>query len=551
MKNIIESVLVKHLGKYIDGLKNSLDIGLLDGEVSIENVSLKPSFVNELGLPFTLKFSHIEKIHISIPWTSLKEKSTMVSVRGIYVLLNISYEEGEAEVEPGELLRSMVERIRLEMKKKWSEEGGKEEGFAEKNLIRIVDNAVVSINNIHVRLESYCRNWDYSFGLIMDDITSYTVDENEERTFYTRHFSHKEKNQPFKKILNIDKLQLYFNDQEQLFICNHLHRSTHVLIRTMSHPFPKRDTSTPSPNKKKPTDDNEPYPQYTLKNLTTIRLSAVGSQRFAADMRYIVEVSVVIHSIDMRVGSKQLSQVFHCVQHFYDYGLNIVKNGRKGYNFDDNTQKFYRAAIAKIARDEKLVAPEQAQLLQILREVPLSILENITDEVVSKVRFDKEMKKITEIKNAEKGRKMMQELLDKKEKLEAMEGIDIFKEVLIEAKVYRVNLGICDLKDTPIADLSLVGIFLQVNMNLTGEISIGCEVKNIILYAGRKEVTADHFDPNLSMISLTTVLSKKKLALLQVKVLKKEVRVTEEMVCSIMDWVSLIKLKPSLLNYVA
>ena len=35
MKNIIESVLVKHLGKYIDGLKNSLDIGLLDGEVTI------------------------------------------------------------------------------------------------------------------------------------------------------------------------------------------------------------------------------------------------------------------------------------------------------------------------------------------------------------------------------------------------------------------------------------------------------------------------------------------------------------------------------------
>jgi hypothetical protein len=92
MKNIIESVLVTHLGKYIDGLKNSLDIGLLDGEVTIENVSLKPSFVNELGLPFTLKFSHIEKIHINIPWTSLKEKNTMVKVQGIYVLLNISYQ---------------------------------------------------------------------------------------------------------------------------------------------------------------------------------------------------------------------------------------------------------------------------------------------------------------------------------------------------------------------------------------------------------------------------------------------------------------------------
>ena len=64
MKNIIESVLVKHLGKYVDGLKNSLDIGLLDGEVTIENVSLKSSFINYLGLPFTLRYSQIEKIHI-------------------------------------------------------------------------------------------------------------------------------------------------------------------------------------------------------------------------------------------------------------------------------------------------------------------------------------------------------------------------------------------------------------------------------------------------------------------------------------------------------
>jgi hypothetical protein len=43
---IVESVLVKHLGKYIDGIKNNMDIGLIDGEVTIENVSLKTDFIN-------------------------------------------------------------------------------------------------------------------------------------------------------------------------------------------------------------------------------------------------------------------------------------------------------------------------------------------------------------------------------------------------------------------------------------------------------------------------------------------------------------------------
>lgn len=56
--------------------------------------------MNELGLPFTLRFSHIEKIHISIPWTSLKEKSTVVKVQGIYVLLNVSYTESEDAPDP-------------------------------------------------------------------------------------------------------------------------------------------------------------------------------------------------------------------------------------------------------------------------------------------------------------------------------------------------------------------------------------------------------------------------------------------------------------------
>ena len=183
---------------------------------------------------------------------------------------------------------------------------------------------------------------------------------------------------PFKKILNIEKLQLYFNDEEKVFISNFMDRSRPFLIRTMAHPFPKRDTKD-SPAKKKTQDELEPYPVYQIKNLTTIRLTAVGSQRFAQDMRYIVELSVVINSIDVKLGSRQLSQLFHCIQHFYDYGLNIMKNGRKGYNFDEATEKYYRSLITKIAKEEKINSNEQNQLMAILGDVPISVLENIND----------------------------------------------------------------------------------------------------------------------------------------------------------------------------
>ena len=64
----------------------------------------------------------------------------------------MNYEELEDDSNPAEMLKTTIERIKLEMKKKWME-GAKDETFAEKNLIRIVDNAIVNISNIHLRIE--------------------------------------------------------------------------------------------------------------------------------------------------------------------------------------------------------------------------------------------------------------------------------------------------------------------------------------------------------------------------------------------------------------
>jgi hypothetical protein len=69
--------------------------------------------VNELGLPFALKFSHIEKIHVDIPWTNLKTKNTVITVRGLYVLFNMNEEDTKEEFDPGMILKGMIERIKL------------------------------------------------------------------------------------------------------------------------------------------------------------------------------------------------------------------------------------------------------------------------------------------------------------------------------------------------------------------------------------------------------------------------------------------------------
>lgn len=64
-----------------------------------------------------------------------------------------------------------------------------------------MDNLVLNIDEIHIRVESIKRNWDFSFGVIIDKISSYTVNEYGQKMFYTRHFTNKEANAPLRKSL--------------------------------------------------------------------------------------------------------------------------------------------------------------------------------------------------------------------------------------------------------------------------------------------------------------------------------------------------------------
>jgi|JI6StandDraft_1071083.scaffolds.fasta_scaffold04808_4 vacuolar protein sorting-associated protein 13A/C len=69
---IIQSVLMKHVGKYLNEVEeNSFDVGLIDGDILIENVGLNNKLFEELNLPITLKFSNIDRLSIKVPWTRL------------------------------------------------------------------------------------------------------------------------------------------------------------------------------------------------------------------------------------------------------------------------------------------------------------------------------------------------------------------------------------------------------------------------------------------------------------------------------------------------
>lgn len=201
----MESVLVKHLGKYVDGIKHNLDVSIINGDVTLENISIKPQIINELKLPFLLKFSHLNKMVVKVPWTNLKDKPTIVSIQGIYALFAFNYDSlDEDYFDPRERVIEIANRIKQEFKKKLEDRVGKEESFAEKSLIRIIDNVVVSVEDIHVRFESIKRGWDFSIGLTISSINCHTVDDFGHKIHYVRHFTHKEENKVFRKVFNFN-----------------------------------------------------------------------------------------------------------------------------------------------------------------------------------------------------------------------------------------------------------------------------------------------------------------------------------------------------------
>lgn len=63
MNGVIANVLNRVLGNFIEDLSSdSLNISLLSGEVTLENLRIKSKVVDQIGLPYKLKSGYIGKI---------------------------------------------------------------------------------------------------------------------------------------------------------------------------------------------------------------------------------------------------------------------------------------------------------------------------------------------------------------------------------------------------------------------------------------------------------------------------------------------------------
>jgi len=87
-EKLLESVLVQYFGKYIDGIdEKSIQVGVFSGDLRIQNVSFKPTCLDELNLPIDVLFSHIGMLSANITWSKLGSTAVPITLSDIYLVI--------------------------------------------------------------------------------------------------------------------------------------------------------------------------------------------------------------------------------------------------------------------------------------------------------------------------------------------------------------------------------------------------------------------------------------------------------------------------------
>lgn len=200
-KNLLLTVLVKVLGKYVEGLTNeNLEFGVFSGQLEFNNLTLKDSALDQLELPIQVKKGCLKHLHVSIPWTQLESKPVEIEIDGVYLLatpLDISQctpEKSRKMVNAmkQKKLEEIQDFILLTIKQEEGENAAvdvvevntKESSsttvsYVQQLITSIVDNLEVKLRNIHIRYED--SNADdgqlFCLGVSLDEFLLNTCDE--------------------------------------------------------------------------------------------------------------------------------------------------------------------------------------------------------------------------------------------------------------------------------------------------------------------------------------------------------------------------------------
>lgn len=195
-EGLLEKLLLSKLGKYIIGLdKDSLKVGVWGGDITLENVYLKPDALLLLQIPLKITYGKIVKLIVKVPWAKLSSAPVEVRLEGLYIVLSTEEKSNWQYSEEGDLIdrKEQIEAYELrrkqlqEQKLLSAEEELKEKSFLEKMTSKILDNLKFVMQDIHVRFENNAYGRVFAAGVTLEKIECFTTNHEWNSEFTDRH----------------------------------------------------------------------------------------------------------------------------------------------------------------------------------------------------------------------------------------------------------------------------------------------------------------------------------------------------------------------------
>lgn len=208
-------------------------ISIYAGNVVLKNLQLKAEALADLDLPVTVKAGLLGTLTLKVPWSNLGRVPVEVTIDRLYIL---AAPKAEAAAQPGASgtdpadVDAAYQLAKLQragrQESRWVDEleqmetrghagqqpgdaaAGGGGGFLRGLIDTIVGNLQLSITNVHVRYEDDVthRGHPFAFGLTLERVSGYTVDEAGREAFVT--------NSPLellRKALQLRRIAVYFD----------------------------------------------------------------------------------------------------------------------------------------------------------------------------------------------------------------------------------------------------------------------------------------------------------------------------------------------------
>jgi hypothetical protein len=156
MKSAVTSVLNRVLGEFVENLDtDNLNMSLLSGTVTLNDLRIKRSAIEKFGFPFTIQSGFLKRVFVKIPWTSLTSSPLQVEVSGLHLHLETTSKEHWDTALVQEMLNQnkQVSLSRFELMHSPEVEVSTSPGFAERLVSKIVNNLQLEVTGVFIRLE--------------------------------------------------------------------------------------------------------------------------------------------------------------------------------------------------------------------------------------------------------------------------------------------------------------------------------------------------------------------------------------------------------------